>query len=91
MFVPKLRNNDMHKNGRGISGWYCWQSYGSTEKYTISIQEIMKKYNFNVCHFFRSDLFEKCLALFKKNIKTVVDKRLPEMLKSLPESSNEYK
>lgn len=32
VFVPKLNNNDGHKNGRGLSGWYCWKSFGITRK-----------------------------------------------------------
>ena len=79
VFVPKLKG-PITRNRHGLSGWYCWMVLPNGDRNVVSISDMKRKYNFDVNGFFKSDLFDHWLPMFKSNISYVLDNQIKELL-----------
>lgn len=79
VYVPKLKAT-MTRNDKGLSGWYCWEVISDQHRNITSISAMKTIYDFDVNAFFHSDMFEKCIPVFKSNINYVIDNQIKDLL-----------
>lgn len=82
VYCPKTRANH-NRNERGLSGWYIWQHVGRAEKMIFSIHDTFAYYGFDIAKFFQSDVFERYLPLFEKQITTAYQQQVIPFLETL--------
>ena len=91
VFVPKLKGT-LSRNQKALSGWYCWTLFSkdADNKQVTSINEMQKKFGFDINKFVHSDLFDKYVDLFKKNLSYVAQNQLKTLLEQPQDSFQDY-
>ena len=82
VYVPKARATHV-RNDRGLSGWYLWQHRAVDNKQIMSLKDLYAYYGFDVAKFFQSDLFQKYLPLFKKQITAAYDSTVQDYINKM--------
>lgn len=92
VYVPKLKGT-LSRNQQALSGWYCWSlpSNDPDTKQVTSINDVKKRYGFDINKFVHSDVFDKYIALFKSNAMYTLDHQVKELLEMPKEKFNDYK
>lgn len=79
VYVPKLRGSRT-RNFNGMHGWYCWTYVGADNKQVLSIEDMMRIYDFSIDQFVHSDLFMHWVPEFVKNTQYVLDHQIKELI-----------
>ena len=92
VYVPKLKGT-LSRNQKALSGWYCWTLFSkdSANKQVTSIEEMHRKFGFDINKFVHSDYFDKWVAVFKSNINYALDNQVKELLSRPKSTFNDYK
>lgn len=86
VYVPKLRGN-FTRNNAGLHGWYCWKYVAVDNRVVMSIDNMMSTYKFNINRFVFSDMFDKYVAEFVKNISLALNGNVQKIYDLLPNST----
>ena len=92
VYVPKLKGT-LSRNQKALSGWYCWTLFSkdAANKQVTSIEEMHRKFGFDINKFVHSDYFDKWVAVFKSNINYALDNQVKELLSRPENAFNDYK
>ena len=92
VYVPKLKGT-LSRNQKALSGWYCWTLFSkdASNKQVTSIEEMHRKFGFDINKFVHSDYFDKWVAVFKSNINYALDNQVKELLSRPKSTFNDYK
>lgn len=79
-FVCKLRSK-MYRQNSNPSQWFIFKKISDNEMHALSKAQLLAQYGFDVDQFFKSDLFEKGITIFKSTIDKGLNVQVPELAK----------
>ena len=92
VYVPKLKGS-FSRNQMALSGWYCWTlpSNDINNKQVTSINDVRRRFNFDINKFVHSDVFDKYVKLFKDNVQYAIQNQIEELLSHPKDDFEDYR